>query len=113
MSRASKDSLPAWDLSDLFESPEDPAIARLLKTVNRQAKAFQKNYKGKLSTLGKKPAQFLSVFKSYEEILQDLGKPYMFAHLMFAESSADPKRGAFLQRMQQEYVQTQKFMMFF
>lgn len=39
-----------WDLSGLYESIADPQIDQDLKTFVKKAKAFEKNFKGKLST---------------------------------------------------------------
>ena len=40
-----------WDLSDLFKSPDDPALEATLARALEQAKAFEAKYKGKVATL--------------------------------------------------------------
>ena len=44
-------TLPAWDLSDLYKSIKDPQINKDLEAYKKNALSLQKKYKGKLEKL--------------------------------------------------------------
>ena len=50
-----------WDLSDLYSSPEDPAIERDLAEALEFAREFESTYKGRTRTLS--PAEALRVMQ--------------------------------------------------
>ena len=45
------DQLPAWDLSDLYLSPDDPRVMADLTQTEQTAKAFAQARAGKLAEL--------------------------------------------------------------
>ena len=44
------DDLPSWDLSDLYKSPDDPAIQSDFHRAETMAKSFAATYAGRLAT---------------------------------------------------------------
>ncbi len=48
---ADEAALPSWDLTDLYESPESPAIEADLSRIAGDARAFAGAYAGKLAEL--------------------------------------------------------------
>ena len=82
--------LPAWDLSDFYQGPQDPLIEKDLGLCSEKADAFIKAYKRQIKALS--GADFAAAIKSYEEIEEILGKisirhfrlaalPYFFVFL--------------------------------
>ena len=44
-------SLPVWDLADLYSGNDAPELKADIETARKEAKAFEADYKGKLSAL--------------------------------------------------------------
>lgn len=87
-----------WDLSALFNSPEDPAIDASWERANARADAFAERYRGKAETGALSPAGLAEALAELEDLVSESSKPVAFANLRFAVDAADPKVGAFLQK---------------
>lgn len=61
-----ENKLPAWDLSDLYNGINDPAVNRDLKRYKEMSEKFAADYKGKLASLN--ASEFADSLKVYEEI---------------------------------------------
>ena len=105
----SSQKLPAWNLKDLFNGPNDKRIAEIFKTNLKRAHTFEKTYRGKL----KPKAQLIAkALKAFESIQCETSKPLHYASLLFAESTAPEGRGALLQYAKSEYVHINNHLMF-
>ncbi|MEA2126376.1 MAG: oligoendopeptidase, partial [Solirubrobacteraceae bacterium] len=95
----------AWDLSDLAEGPEE--VDALLARAHASAEAFAERHRGKLDTLD--GAGLAEAMHALADIEDAVGRCYSFAALAFATNTADPPRGALLQRVQEQAtgIQTQ------
>ncbi len=92
--------LPRWNLSDLFKSIDDPNIDKTFDTQLKRGQAFNKKYRGTITA--KRTAEELSkILKEYESILQETWKPELYAALVHAADSKNPKHGALLQKTEQ------------
>ncbi len=88
-------SLPGWDLSDLYASPDAKEVAADLKKARRGAEALQKTYEGGISGLdGDGLAELIRTYESLEE---RLGKLASYAQLLYAGNMTDGKRARFYQ----------------
>ncbi len=92
----------AWDLSDLFAGPDDPAIDAALQTAKERAEAFAATYQGRINSPDLTAARLASAIKEYEALWQDGGKPGTYARLRFSADTSDPVRGALVSRVQEE-----------
>src|SRR5436309_217882 len=106
-------ALPSWDLGDLYKGSDDPAIERALRQALGAAKAFSKKYRGKVAKELASPAPLRSALGEYERIHLLMSRPISFAGLRFAETSADPSRGAFLQKMKARNLEIHHELIFF
>jgi len=106
-----QEALPAWDLSDLYASPQDPRLAADLATLESGAAAFETAYKSKLATLDA-PALAEAVI-AYEAIEERLGKILSYAQLLFAADSADPAIGQFRQSVSERATAINTHLLFF
>lgn len=93
-------TLPEWDLSDLYASPEAPELQADLKQAGEAAKRFCEAHAGKLEqmsgeALGKAVAD-------YEAIRETVGRMMSYAMLRYAANVSDAARGKFLQDMQEK-----------
>ena len=66
------DSLPDWDLSDLYPGMESDELARDLETAQGLAEAFETRYAGKLNDLD--GAGLGAAIAEYEAIDETLGR---------------------------------------
>lgn len=86
--------LPAWTLSDLYDSPDSPAIAADFVELDRRIAAFEA-HRGKVAGLSS-PA-FAAAIAEYEAISEITGKIGSYAQLYQTEDVSDPARGRFYQ----------------
>jgi oligoendopeptidase F len=91
----STNSLPRWDLTDLYAGPDDKKLKADLARVEKICAAFQKNYLGKIA---KATAPRLAAAITEYEALQELtGKLGGYSYLYYCLNVTDPLRGQFLQ----------------
>ncbi|MGE3820261.1 MAG: M3 family oligoendopeptidase [Isosphaeraceae bacterium] len=104
----------AWDLSDLYDGPEDPRIEADLDEAQRRAAAFEKTYRGKIDAPGGPPAStLLEALTELESLSERMDRPSIFAGLRHAAKSDDPARGALVARTQERRTQINKHLIFF
>jgi oligoendopeptidase F len=96
---AAADSLPRWDLSDLYAGPDDPRLDAALVTALADAQAFAARYRGKVASLS--PSELDAALTEYERIEQEASKPGLYAGLRFAADAASSETGALVQRVRE------------
>jgi oligoendopeptidase F len=105
------DQLPAWDLSDLYLSPDDPRVMADLTQAEQTAKAFAQALAGKLAGLS--GADLAAAIAAYEQIQEMLGRVASFAQLLFAGDSSDPVIGRFYQTVNERVTAVGSDLIFF
>lgn len=85
-----------WDLSDLYESPNDPTLKSDRERVIKKAGEFNSAYRGRVAQLD--AAEFAKMLREYEEIIQTLGKIGSYSHLIWSTNTEDPELGKLLQQ---------------
>lgn len=95
-------TLPRWDLTDLFLSPEDPAIEQAFTRAATETAGLVTEYKGKLAE--KTAAELNNLLKRYEATLQTISKPVVFASLRHAMDTREAEREGFQRRMRERAV---------
>src|SRR5688500_13442398 len=100
-----------WDLSDLFDSIDDPKVDETIRSSNARADEFAAKYRGKLGTTD--AATLKDSILEMESLISDLSKPIQYANLRFAADTGDPKLGAFLQKMMEAASEIQVKLLFF
>ncbi|GIL40571.1 M3 family oligoendopeptidase [Roseiterribacter gracilis] len=88
-------SLPRWDLSDLYPGRESPSIEADLQRLAQEAASFAKQYQGKVATLDGNA--LAAAIAGYERIDEGLSKLVSYAGLVHAEDQEDPAIGRFYQ----------------
>ncbi|MFP3871908.1 MAG: M3 family oligoendopeptidase [Candidatus Natronoplasma sp.] len=101
-----------WDLTDLYESHEDPELEEGMEELIQKAERFRKKYKGKIEEEELEPDELRVVIEEYEEIYELLGKIKSFASLYHAMDTQDPDRGALLQRAEEIGTETKNRVIF-
>ena len=110
-SAAETESLPAWDLSDLYPSPDSKEVAADLARAEQQAKAFAQAHAGTLANLS--GAALAAAIAEYERIQERLGRVASYAQLLFAGDSNDASIGRFYQTVNERVTAIGSDLIFF
>lgn len=102
-----------WDLSALFSSIEDPAIADVWVKAGATADAFAERYRNKINSPDLTAGTLASAISELEALYQQVAKPLNYSSLLFSTDSADPKVGAFMQKQREHYTTLSVKLLFF
>ncbi len=111
MSETLHTPLPNWDLSDLYSSMQDTQLEQDLIALNTDAVVFAEKYKGKVQNL--EGNALYSAMKSYEEMMEVVGKIMSYAGLYHATHSTDMQVGAFYQTNMERINASSSHLLFF
>jgi oligoendopeptidase F len=104
----------AWDLGDLYGSPDDPRVEQDLQGARRRAEAFETAYRGKIDVpSGPAPALLLAALEELEGLYEQMDRPAVYAQLLHAAKTDDPRRGALLARTREQRTDINKHLIFF
>ncbi len=103
--------LPAWDLSDLYPSPDSKLVTDDLARAEQSAKAFARAHAGTLANLT--GAALAAVIAEYERIHEVLGRVGSYAQLLFAGDSSDAAIGQFYQTVNERITAISSDLIFF
>ncbi len=101
----------AWDLTDLYESADDPRLDEDVEEADRATTAFRERYHGKVASLD--AAALAEAIVERERIESVMDRPLTYAHLNFATNMADPARGALVARLQEQAAALETQLLFF
>ena len=93
------DSLPEWDLGDLYSGADCPELAADLDRAAREAESFAATYKGNLAGLD--GDRFGAAIAAYEAVNETLDRIASYAQLLGAADLSDPGIGRFRQNVQE------------
>jgi oligoendopeptidase F len=100
-----------WDLAPLVDGGGEEAVERLLDQATERAAAFAARHAGKVAELD---GEGLKAAMLELAAIHDLaGKAASFAALSFSTDTADPARGALLQRSQEQATEIETKLLFF
>jgi oligoendopeptidase F len=103
-----------WNLKDLYQAVDDPAISRDLESARKRAQAFESTYRSTISTAnGPSSEHLLKAVTELEGLSEQMDKPLVYAHLLHAASTDDPAVGALLARTREERTAINKHLIFF
>ena len=111
MKKCQSKNLPAWDLSDLYQSIDDPQIEKDLTAYKKNALTLQKKYKGKLEKLSAE--EFLSALKLLEKNAILGGRLGGFAYLNMSTQMKNGKAMIFYQNISEKLTDYAKPTVFF
>lgn len=101
-----------WDLSDLYSGLDDPALERDLSSALERAHAFEQKYRGRVRE-GVAPQSLYEALTELESIYEQMDKPLIYAHLLHASDTQNPRHGALLQATQERHTQIRQHLLFF
>jgi oligoendopeptidase F len=100
-----------WDLAPLVDGDEQVGVERQLQEATERATAFAAAHAGRLSELD--PAGLEAAMRELAEISELIGRAGSYASLWFSTDTADPVRGALLQRVQESGTEIETKLLFF
>ncbi len=99
-----------WDLTDLYNGVDDPALEADLKAAAARADALAETYRGRVAELD--ADELHTLIEGYEATVELVHKAGAFAHLHWSTNSADPARGALLQKVSEQGAQMEQKLLF-
>ena len=105
------ESLPEWDLNDLYPGPDSPELKSDLDHSATAARGFQDEYRGKLAQLS--GDEFATAISRYEKLEDTLGRAMSYASLRYAANMSDPERSRFFQNVQERINAISTELLFF
>ncbi len=100
-----------WDLSPLVDGEGERGVDRQLGEASERAQAFADRYAGKVAELD--AAGLREAMQELAAVSELIGRAASYASLQFSTDTADPARGALLQRMQERATETETKLLFF
>lgn len=110
------DALPEWNLNDLYEATDSPALKADLAKVASDVAQFAKDYRGRLGELAHSAdaSAILGEAVGRYEALQDLlGRLMSFAGLLYSGDTTDPARAKFYGDIQEKITNASAQLLFF
>jgi oligoendopeptidase F len=101
----------AWDLGPLVDGDPAHGFDSLLEQAALRARTFAEEYTSKIASLD--AAGLVVAMQELAAISELAGKAGNYASLNFATDTADPVRGALLQKMQEKVTQIETTLLFF
>jgi oligoendopeptidase F len=101
----------AWDLSDLYESGDDPRLERDVEETDEAAAAFRERYHGKVAGLD--AAALREAIEERERIESLFTRAIYYAHLWFSTDMNDSARGALVARLTEKGAAVETQLLFF
>jgi oligoendopeptidase F len=104
----------AWNLRDLYEGRDDPAITHDLDEALARATAFGERYRGTINVVGgPSPVWVAGAVAELESIVEQADKPAVYAGLLHAADSRPPAHGALVAMTQERGSAIRNQLLFF
>jgi oligoendopeptidase F len=104
----------AWDLRELYGGVDDARITGDLQASLARAQAFEKTYRGKIASLKEADADLLlAALTELESLYEQMDKPAVYATLVHAARTDEPRHGALLSKTREERAAINKHLIFF
>ena len=100
-----------WDLSDLYERPDDPQLEGDLDEAAGAATRFRERYRGHVAELS--AAELNEAVEELERIKSTSTRVETYARLRLAADSTDQSRGALVQKVRERNTQIDTELLFF
>lgn len=103
-----------WNLGDLYQGVEDPRLLQDLAQAKARAARFEASYRGKINTPpGPTPQLLKEALDEFAALSEQADKPLVYAMLLHAARTDDPKHGALLAKTREERTSINKHLIFF
>ncbi len=102
-----------WEISDLYESAQDPHLAQDLQTAVQKAEQFQTRFYGKIAHEELSRETLAAAITQLEEIYTLAMRPEIYAFLAFSANTADDGCKALYAKCQEAMARVQNLVLFF
>jgi oligoendopeptidase F len=100
-----------WDLSDLYEAPDDSRLDEDLDEAASAAKRFSERYRGRIAELS--AAELNEAVRELERIKSISTRAEAYPRLLQAADASDQSRGALVQKARERNTQIETELLFF
>ena len=100
-----------WDLSDLYQGPDDPQIEKDLAGALAAANAFAERYRGRVASLA--APDLARAVDELEALQEPAARAGAYAGLVFAADTQTPRHGALLQHVSERGTEIRNALVFF
>jgi oligoendopeptidase F len=107
----SKKKLPAWNLNDLFPSPESPELTGALAQALVDAKAFESSYQGRIKAMN--GTEFAEALVEFERIETVLCRIMSYVQLLHASDVCNSEFGRLYQTIRERVTVVSTHILFF
>ena len=110
------ETLPEWNLSDLYESMDAPKLSADLARLAQEVTAFGADYRGRLADLAGRAdasATLGAAVARYESLQDLLGRLMSYAGLLYSGNTTDPARAKFYGDIQEKITNASAQLLFF
>jgi oligoendopeptidase F len=102
----------AWELSDLYPSTDSPALTLDLDAALGRARAFEATYRGRIEP-GPDVRLLSAALTELEGLFEQMDRPAIYASLLHAAKTDDPRHGALLMQTRERRTAINKHLIFF
>src|SRR5690349_17379341 len=100
-----------WDLEPLLDHQGERRVDEQLDEAQSRADAFAVRYAGRVAELT--PQEFVEAIREVADLYELVGKAGSYASLRFSTDTADPARGALLQKVSERGTAIETKLLFF
>ena len=100
MNAEARETLPEWNLDDLYDGTDSAALARDLARAEADAAGLAERYRGRIAGLD--GAALADLVAGYEAVSDTLGRIMSYAGLLYAGDATSAHAGQFLQTMREK-----------
>ena len=104
--------LPEWNLNDLYQGPDDPALSKAIAEASAKAEAFAKAHRGSLGAQAE-AGKLLQTIGEYEDLADLLGRIGAYASLYYVGDTTDAARAKFYGDVTQKLTDISAQLIFF
>ncbi len=102
----------AWNLADLYAGLDDPRLGQDLDAALKSAQAFETAYRGRIEP-GPDTPLLLAALTDLESLSEQMDRPAIYASLVHAAKTDDPRHGALLSRTREQRTAINQHLIFF
>ncbi|WP_259780550.1 M3 family oligoendopeptidase [Aestuariispira ectoiniformans] len=111
MAESKLENLPTWDLSDLYDGMDCPALKADMDSAAAKAELFAKSFQGRLEELSGE--ELAKAIADYEALDETLSRVMSYAYLLYAGDVTDAEIGRFFQNSQERVNDISTALLFF
>ena len=108
-----ENTIPSWDLRDLYQSVDDPNIERDLVRADEWAKQFSDTYRDKIRDTNLDSTTLAEALHEYTELTELLYKVDAYADLLFSADTSNTKNADLMQSVAERISRISTLLIFF